>query len=75
MQYRNSAQHDNVKSLEEVIKHLLDTASQKAEQAQASATVRCISLLSKPYAAAPITSSCRGAPGDDESLHFTEANA
>jgi len=36
MSYRNSCQNENVKSLEEVIKHLLDESSRRAEEAQAT---------------------------------------
>ncbi|CAG9465021.1 unnamed protein product [Pedinophyceae sp. YPF-701] len=39
MQYRNVCQHDNVRSLEEIIKHLLDLASAKAAEAQTQAEI------------------------------------
>lgn len=39
MSYRNSCQNENVKSLEEVIKHLLDESSRRAEEAQATVQV------------------------------------
>jgi len=36
MQYRNACQHDHVRSLEDVVKHLLDAASAKAEEARSA---------------------------------------
>lgn len=40
MQYRNMCQAVNISSLEEVIKHFLKTANDKAEEAQSKAAVR-----------------------------------
>ena len=42
MQYRNTCQNVNINSLEEVVKYLLKKATERAEDAQAKANVRCL---------------------------------